>query len=288
MSKTIPLALANHYASNATTLALCLKVVRRDAVVLGLTSADRAITVDGQLYHPGFGASDLAASAGLDVDNMEVSIFPGESALTQGELAAGLWDNAKFTIFEVNHRNVADGSNVLKRGTTGEAQLNQGLWTIEFRGLKQAFQQALGETNSKTCRYRLGDSRCTVNMAPFTYASTVTGVTSSQVFTASGRVEAAQWFVEGSVEFVTGANAGFSQKVKVFAAGVFTLALPLPFPVVIGDTFSAVAGCQKRHERTTANPAGVSDCVDKFANVLNFGGEPHLPGIDGLTALPST
>ena len=45
--------------------------------------------------------------------------------------------------------------------------------------------------------------------------------------------------------------------------------------IAIGDAFTAVAGCQKRHD---------VDCRDKFGNLLNFQGEPHLPGIDALTS----
>lgn len=279
MSKTIPALLATHYAQPTTTLAYCLKVVRLDGGVLGLTSADHSITVSAQVYQPGFGLSDMACASGLDVDNLEVGIFPGQSLLTQAELAAGLWNKAAFTVFECNHLAPGDGINVIKRGTTGDAELGEQMWSIEFRSLKQALQQPLGEVTSKTCRYRLGDSRCTVVLAPFTFACTVTAAASRQVFTDSARTQAAEYFAEGSAAFLTGPNAGYSQKIKSFAAGVFTLSLPMPFAVAIGDTFTAVAGCQKRL---------TEDCKTKFANVLNFGGEPHLVGADALTSTPGS
>ena len=277
MSKIIPSALAAHYASQGTTLAKCLLIVRADNVVLGLTSTDRSITVSGQVYHPGFTCSDLVSAAGLDVDNFEASIFPGESALTQAELAAGLWDNASFTIFEVNFKVPTDGINTLERGTTGQAQLNRDRWTVEFRGLKQALQQTIVEVTSKTCRYRLGDLKCKVNLATYTVAGTITTVTSSQVFRDSAQVQAADWFKDGSVKFLTGANTGFARKVKSFSGGVFTFTQAFPFVVTVGDTFTAIAGCQHRL---------IEDCKTKFNNVLNFGGEPHMPGTDGLTAIP--
>ena len=58
---------------------------------------------------------------------------------------------------------------------------------------------------------------------------------------------------------------------------LFTLTLPFPFDAAIGDTYSAIAGCRKRL---------TEDCKTRFANVLNFQGEPHLPGIDLLTKVP--
>ncbi len=46
--------------------------------------------------------------------------------------------------------------------------------------------------------------------------------------------------------------------------------------IQVGDTFDVIAGCRKRL---------TEDCKVKFNNVLNFQGEPHLPGIDRLTAM---
>ena len=78
--------------------------------------------------------------------------------------------------------------------------------------------------------------------------------------------------------WLTGGNAGLQAKVKSHTvAGVITLMLPMPSDPVAGDTFDIIAGCRKRlHE----------DCRDKFDNVVNFQGEPHLPGVDYLTADP--
>jgi len=74
-----------------------------------------------------------------------------------------------------------------------------------------------------------------------------------------------------------GANAGYTRKVKSFASGVFTLQLGFPFPMAIADSITVTAGCQKRLDE---------DCKTKFDNVLNFYGEPHLPGADKLLADP--
>jgi uncharacterized phage protein (TIGR02218 family) len=289
MSQVIPITLAAHHLLRCTTLAACLKVVRRDGMTLGLTSAAKKFDFDGTTYYPGFTPSDSTQSSGLDVENLEVTVIPGTTLLTQVELAAGLWDNAQFSIFDVNHQDLTQGQTPSRRGRTGEAQLNDNsMWTIEFRGLKQALQQSLGAVTSKTCIAKLGDNRCKVNLIPHTFALTVTGVTSKQVFTASAATQASEWFKEGSVEFTSGPNANpaYAQKVKVFESGVFTLVIPMWFDITIGDTFNAITGCQKRHERTSANPSGISDCIAKFSNILNFQGEPHLGGLDGLTALP--
>lgn len=274
--KTIPIALAAHYAQQATSIAVCLKVTRRDAAVYGFTSLDAPITVAGLQYLPGFSISSLSSSAVLSVDNLELTILPDDD-LPAADLLAGLYNGAAFEIFEVNWQNVADGVNVLKRGTLGEVTVRRGMFVVEFRSLTQALQQSQGIVTTKTCRARLGDEKCRVDLTTFTESGTVTAVESQRIFTDSSRGEAAGWFAEGILTFDTGANAGYSQKVKVFASSEFTLSLPMPFAVAPGDTYTVIAGCQKRLEE---------DCKAKFDNVLNFQGEPHLPGLDKLSKSP--
>ena len=64
-------------------------------------------------------------------------------------------------------------------------------------------------------------------------------------------------------------------KVKAFAAGVVTLSEAAIYPIVIGDTFTIIAGCRKRWD---------VDCKDKFDNLLNYGGEKDKPTRDELIA----
>lgn len=275
--KQISAALLASYAQQATTICVCLKVTRRDAVVMGFTTLDKMITVNGLDYEPGFTSSSLSSAEALSVDNLELTIIPDES-LPAADLLAGLWNYAAFELFEVDYTTVDDSPgpalNVLKRGNLGEVNLRRGQFVAEFRSLTQALQQTQGIVTEKTCRARLGDSKCTKNLAAFTVNGSVTAVTNTRTFTDSARTQAAGWFADGKLTFTTGLNAGYSQKVKSFTAGVYELSLPMPFAVQVGNAYTVIAGCRKRL---------AEDCRDKFANVVNFQGEPHLPGLDALS-----
>jgi uncharacterized phage protein (TIGR02218 family) len=278
VSKTIPIALANHYAQPWHTIATCLKVTRTDDEVHGYTSHDHPLVFDGLTYEPGFDISTLSSASGLAVDNLELSVqpLPDEEDLA-ADLRSGRWDNAAFQLFEVNY-NALTVRNVLKNGHLGEVRFRSTHYVVEFRSLTQALQQTQGIVTSKTCRARLGDEKCTLNLAPFTYTGTITAVDGDdpqRIFTDSARAEAGGWFAEGIFQILTGANAGFRQKVKIHeAGGAFQLSLPMPYPMAPGDNYSVIAGCRKRLEE---------DCIAKFNNPLNFQGEPHLPGLDALT-----
>jgi uncharacterized phage protein (TIGR02218 family) len=280
--KSLPGALATHLATKQLTLATALKITRTDGVIYGFTSHDRDVTISSVLYEssPGLDVTSVVITAGLAVGNLELTTLHDGTVFTAAAVLGGVWRNAAFTLFRYNFVTPADGIETLLVGTIGEVELRQNSVVAELRDLRQYLQQPVGSVSSKTCRYRLGDSKCTKNItiAPFTVTGTLTAVTSRQEFRDSARAEAADFFGEGVLTWTGGANTGLSQKVKEYAAnGTFTLSLPMLQTVSIGDTYSVKAGCRKRL---------AEDCITKFANVLNFGGEPHRPGLDALTAPP--
>lgn len=276
--KTFAAGLAAHYALPTTSLAAFLEVQRADGVFVRFTGADVDVVVDGQTYltAAGLNVSDLSVSAGAAVDSMQLTIFPDRD-IPESDLLSGLWDFSRFRIFEANYLDPAGGINVLRRGWTGKAEAARLGYTIELRSLKQAWQQSVGAVTSKTCRARLGDEKCLVNLAPWTRTYATTAVASRHVVTCAAALEASDYFGEGTATGLTGPNIGHRRKVKSFAAGVFTFSLAFPFTIGVGDTFRFVAGCRKRLE---------PDCKVKFGNVLNNQSEPHVPGADKLMADP--
>ena len=277
--KVIPIALASHMAQGTTTLCHLLTLVRTDGFTLAFTSHVEPLTIDDVVYEstPGLTISNLDFTSTLSVDNLELTILNDMSIITMAEVLGGIWRNASFSIQRCNYKSVADGVETLANGTIGDLKIERGSVVVELRGLQQYLQQSVGNVTTKTCRARLGDSMCTVALGPYTVAGSVTSVTSQQVFTDSTKAQAADYFAEGVITFTSGPLTGFEQKVKAFEGGVFTLSLPMYQAIDLGTTFTVVAGCRKRL---------AEDCFTKFNNVLNFQGEPHLPGIDVITAQP--
>jgi uncharacterized phage protein (TIGR02218 family) len=277
--KTFAANLTAHLATRETTLATALKITREDGTVFGFTTHDIDDVVSGVTYsaNPGLDVTAIETAANAAVGNLDLTTLHDGTVFTTADILNGVWRNAAFTIFRYNWAALADGVDTLLAGTLGEATLRQNTVVVELRDLRQYLQQAVGDASSKTCRARLGDARCAKVLTAFTHTGTLTAAASNQVFTDSARAEAAAYFDEGEITWTGGANDGLSAKIKSFAAGVFTLALPMYGTVAIGDTYSAVAGCRKRL---------AEDCVAKFDNVLNFVGESHRQGLNDLTASP--
>lgn len=279
MTKVVPAGLLSNYQSDSPTVAWAIKITRTDDEVYGWTSADRDATIDAVIYEsaPGLSVASFASSAGLAVDNSELTVLADDTIITRADIIAGRWNNAAYLLFKYDWTDAAAGEEVISTGFLGELHPRSGAYVAELRGLQQYLQQPVGAASTKTCRARLGDAMCTVDLGGWTETGTITGVTSKQVFTDSSRTEADDYFGEGILTWTAGLNTGLSQKVKTYASDTFTLSLPMIFDVQIGDTYSVIAGCRKRLDE---------DCAAKFGNELNFQGEPHRPTVDELTSAP--
>jgi uncharacterized phage protein (TIGR02218 family) len=269
-----------HFAGGMTTLATCWKITRSDGEELGFTDHDQPITFDSVEYDSiaGFTPTTVESKSNMSVDNLDVDgqLYP--SRITEEDLLAGLYDYAEIEIFLLNYADVTQGKLVVKRGRLGEVNLTGQLFQAEVRGLTQHLSQTIGEVFSPSCRAILGDSRCKVALAGFTVATTVTEVINNQTFKASALTQEAGWFTGGEVEWTGGNNDGRRMEVKEFASGQVVLALPMGKSIQVGDTLNIIAGCDKTRET----------CQSKFSNILNFRGEPDVPGVDKLLTTAGT
>lgn len=277
--------LAAHLAGEVTTLATCWRIVRLDGAEFFFTDHDVDLSVDGDLYlaSVGYSRTAISSSASFAPANLDVEGLFDDGSLEEEELRAGLFDNAEVFVFLVNFEDLSQGVLRLRRGRFGEVTLGEdGMFRTELRGLAQALSQRIGELYSPECRADLGDARCKVAIATaaFTRPGEVVSVVSRSVFTVTIDTPAPGegWYSGGVLIWTSGANAGSAQEVKkwIAADSEVRLFLSPAFAVEVGDEFDIRPGCDKRF----------ATCRDKFDNVLNFRGEPYVPGFDRIVETP--
>lgn len=276
MKPTTP-ALAAHLAGEVTTLATCWRLERADGWVRGFTDHDRELVVDGLTYvaSTGFLPSAIKTASDLSVDNLDVDGFLDDAALRAEDLVAGLFDGARIEVFIVNWADLGQGRLLLRKGFLGEIKRADQRFSAEIRGLSNRLQQTAGKLYSRLCRVDLGSSECGVALGPRTDTYAVTQVIAAdtvRIVTA----RATGFFTFGKATLTTGANAGAVNEVLLHDGQTIRLFVPMPRPILVGDQIVLVAGCDKTPET----------CNAKFANILNFRGEPHIPGNDKVFSYP--
>jgi uncharacterized phage protein (TIGR02218 family) len=282
--KQISTALASHLTGEVTTLASCWKLTRRDATVFGFTDHDQDIVFESVTYKAatGFTPSAIENNASLAVDNLDIDGMLSDSDITETDILAGKYDFAEIEIFQVNYKDLTQGALKFRRGWLGEVSMQKHQFVAEVRGLTQRLSQTIGELFSPACRATLGDNRCTVNLAAHTVTGSVTALISNQEFTDTSLTAVSGIYSLGLLAFTSGANSGLSIEVKEYTklgtTGQVLLSLPMPYPIAVGNTYSMSKGCDKT----------LNTCFNRFNNVVNFRGEPSVPGLDRMLETAGT
>jgi uncharacterized phage protein (TIGR02218 family) len=276
------------YASPCKTrLSQVLKIVRRDGTVLRFTSHDKAVSWLGESWQACGGFNPSAAESAddaKDVGNVEIVAILTSEGISAEELAAGLFDDAWFELWEVSWTTAyahAQEPYRIAAGWLGDVSQGETSFKAEILGPgARLAQTALTDVIQPGCRYVFGltDPRCGVDdEALAIFGVTVGSAIGRGRITATGLVDPATVGVtweSGRVRWLTGRNAGAQCEVETvdFATQVITLWKIAPFKPEPGDTFDLLPGCAKN------TPA-----CQAYGNFINYGGEEDLPGEDAMS-----
>lgn len=289
--KSIPIALQDHLDQDATTWCLLFRVACKSGPILGFTSLDVDVTYDdgnGEIvYHAenGFTIERLQASADMAVDNTNLQGWLSEEGITEQDIRAGLFDFAGIRIYRVNYLNLSQGHEIVAAGTAGETKFSQNGWRTEFRSLTQQLKQTVSKLYSLTCRTKFGSQYpssgageqpedphpCTKEWVWVNGTVTAVGAETDRIFTDTGITQPDHHFDIGVVQWLSGSNAGNEMEVDSQVADVFSLAIPMPYPIQVGDTYRVRQDCDK----------SFAMCRDVHNNAVNFRGEHLIPIADG-------
>lgn len=272
--KTINPALLNQLNSPVSTLTHCALITRADGVKIGFTDHIDGFWIDGVYYTPQIGSdtSALESSSRLSVDNLSITGILSSDAITKDDLLKGRYDRAVLDIFLIDYTNPPDevvpGKVImLKTFVFGEVTIRDDVFVVECRSLVDLLSTVIGETTSAICRAKFGDARCKKDLAAYTHSVTVTGASGRSVTLSAAFPDG--YLTHGRATFHTGANAGVTVDIARQVGSTIHLHAPTPYAVAAGDQVTVVAGCDKT----------LSACAS-FGNVVNFRGEPHVPGAD--------
>lgn len=274
--KAISAGLKTALAQGSTTLARIYTIVRKDGTTLRFTDHDTDLVFEGNTYVAFTGAdiSSIATSASRQATSTQVRVVFTSGYIEELDCIRGRYDGAEMTVSFVDWSDLTLGDGVLIQGVLGSFQnTHKGYGDFELFNKFAQLRRPIGLVYSPECRADLGDSRCTVDLATLNQTITVSTVASRSFFTGTIPVsKAASFYAQGVLTWTSGGNNGFSVEVLSDPSGTTTrtirLVLPMPAAIQAGDTATLYAGCDKR----------ITTCKNKFANAINFQGEPAVPG----------
>jgi hypothetical protein len=204
------------------------------------------VTVDGSAVWQSFPALTVTSSiTGVNADRVTLYDTARTEAGPSGGVAITGVSNANPGVVSTATQAFTEGELVTIAGVIGPASINA--VTIVRNPTSTSFE--LGVDTSDTTDY-----------PAYVSGGTVTP------FGDSG------FFDGGVITFTSGLNNGLSMEVKSYVPGQITLALPVPYAVAIGDTYTMRAGCDK----------SLPTCRDRFFNIKNMRAWPFIPGLDKI------
>jgi len=273
MSQTFSGAMTTALAQELTFLCRIWELVLTSGETFYFTDNNENVTYNGQLYKfdPGIQVSAIAAAAGAVDNNCTVTVSTSANFLTMARIRQGALDSAQFDLYVIDWR-APDTYGRIERfsGYVSDVSFHdKGAVVLELTGdIRAGGKTTIGELYSRTCRALLGDNRCKVDLEPLATDVTITNVSvDGYTITATELVGMTSSFLKfGKIKWATGLNIGLEDELKDNSdIGTAELMYTPRNPVAIGDTGRVYPGCDKQ----------VETCGVKFANLLNFRGEPY-------------
>ena len=260
---------------------------RTDGVQYGFTSHDEPVPFKGLICQPCSSLNSTASEAASEIGaigNIELSGIIDSDAINEFDLYAGKFDGCFVEVWETSWGFDGTTPKRLAAGKMGSVSHGREGFKTEVLGVgARIAQQAVTQVVTAACRFVFGDKRCGKDIEALRVAAAVTSApvqTSNRVFTASALAgdHPDGYFVRGVVTFTTGANAGVRAEVKEYdgPSGSFILWTALPAPLAPGDAFTVTPGCDLS-----------KTACQGWANYVNFGGFPDVPGDDATSETPN-
>lgn len=274
--RTIPDVLAARLGAT-TTLCRCWRLTRRDGTCLGFTEHDADLVFDG-ITHAAASGLDPAAvesSLGFAVGGTELGGALCADCITEADIVAGLYDGASVETFLVDWSAI-DARLLMDKGQIGELRRTNHGFVAEVRSCAHVFDQPAGRLYQAGCDAEFGDARCGIDAtaATFTHACQVLSFDARLTLGIASSGQASGTFANGVLQVTSGSASGARARIREHEAGATRDSLglwtALPQLPATGDHLLLTAGCDK----------SFATCRDRFANVVNFRGFPHMPGDD--------
>ncbi|MEM8749420.1 MAG: DUF2163 domain-containing protein [Pseudomonadota bacterium] len=266
-----------HLAGEVTTVCTCWIIRPSGKEPIGFTNHDNDLLIEGISCKAatGFESTEAMSQLGLPVDDQEIEGVLSSEAISQRDLKLGLYNDARVETWMVNWCNTQQRQ--LRRvALLGNVSMQDGRFQAELRGMTSLLDRENMRTYSRQCNALLGDGRCGVDVSAsqFRAEGQIDGVLGRLRFKSTILTNYPKdWFLSGTVEWVSGDNVGVVNDLSAAGTGVddeLSLLLAPPLPIQDGDHFVLTAGCDKSFQT----------CRSKFSNGVNFRGHPHIPGSD--------
>lgn len=243
---------------------------------------------------PKFSRSKVTTKIGIEPATLDLNVYPNVTdligTLTWQEFNnIGGFDNATVELDRffmpvgndgvISPVNTNLGAIVWFYGRRATSDTSRSVVNFKIKALINILQQQQMPRRlfQAGCTHVYGDAMCgydrvngrngagTSTGVGATTTTAATGSTQTQLIAMSG---VSAFYAQGTCKGLTGANAGVSRGILSISGSLtITLSRLFPFPIVVGDTFQLLPGCDHT----------MSTCNNLMQNLARYGGFDYIP-----------
>lgn len=249
-------------------------IQRGDGVGVAMSSHDRPLTVGGVKHGacPGLVPSNLLLTDRLLGSSMTLKAKEAGLAGPSVSFSERCWRGAAISLASGDWSSDAAPTLLCSGEISAVRTVEDGV-AAEIDLVPSTLREQPCPQTSPECRATLGDKQCRVDMRARTARLRIIGHDGDWLLVDRADLES---FHMGRVRWVSGRNAGFSSMIVETRTSGLRMRERSEHRSSCGDWLLLMEGCDGR----------LSTCSQRFHNVANFRGEPHLPGTDLLTRYP--
>ncbi|MBV8133675.1 MAG: DUF2163 domain-containing protein [Alphaproteobacteria bacterium] len=249
--------------------------------ILRYSAAPTPIVANGYLFTAGpkFERSKTKVVIGTQVDELDIKIHPEVTDLVgstpfleaawQGQFDGALLqlERAFMGAAGGGYGDTSAGTVILFSGRISDIDCSRTGIDMKCRSHLELLNiQMPRRLWQSSCTHIFGDAMCLFNRSSL--AATLSAGSGSTTTIIQGAPTTTTPYAQGTIIGVTGGNTGYSRTISSFVSGgAVTVKLAFLSPVVAGDQFQLLPGC----DRTLAT------CTNVFNNGIHFGGFPYIP-----------
>jgi len=294
-------ALAAYLAANDTCVVADLYTVAlASGEILRYSGWTTALKIPGTLFPPSslncdalgytsfalgprFGRSKVTTKIGVQPTELDIDIF-ADASDTIGTVSLadavrlGLLDGATLELDRLfappaaapdGGLDTSLGAIVWFHGRVAECDSGRSTIRLKVKSLMNllAIQQMPRRLYQAACGHVFGDAMCGFDRSSLAQTATaLAGSTQSEIHT-SLSPSPSTLFDQGTMQGLTGANAGFTRTIRQMIGGVAYQLKAWLYPVAAGDNFRFLPGCDHT----------IAMCQSTFGNLAHYGGFPYIP-----------
>lgn len=220
--------------------------------------------------------------------NRDIRGLISDSQITDTDLRDGIFADSIIDEYLVDTRLAGVSPISVTRYFVKGVSFDGSIWNADIDGIDSQYRQPVGENWGPMCRvevFSTGPGKCNVSTDGFFETSQIDLVLEARsqfIFTVSNSLWEENGFGnDGFCTFGSGGNTGWKSRIKFHVSdtslGTITVHERTPYDLAVGDVIIMLPGCNKQAQGTASD---VAHCRNRYDNILNFQGEPLIPGGD--------